>query len=154
MSLVRDIKLMSRDKSVDLTGILSCRATMFKCLQYNHLSLRQVPMMWRHKPDLLLLRTIAETGDLLSKHALGILAIGETYQCQPPKWSKGIRNILIQPIYLLVEDRVGSVKTDTRHQPNENEVTKKAPPPPPPLAWHAARRTHKKTKWRLSVQGL
>ena len=25
MSLLRDMKLMSRDKSVDLTGVLSCR---------------------------------------------------------------------------------------------------------------------------------
>ena len=45
-----------------------------------------------------------------------ILAIGETYQCQPPKWSKRIRK------------GGGSVETDTRHQPNENEVRKKAPP--------------------------
>ena len=52
MSLLRDIKLMlrdrialSRDKSVDLTGVLSCRATLFECLRHNHLSLRQVPMM-------------------------------------------------------------------------------------------------------------
>ena len=28
---------------------------LFECLRHNHLSLRQVPMMWRHKPDLLLL---------------------------------------------------------------------------------------------------
>ena len=66
MSLLRDMKLVSRDKSVDLAGVFSCSATMFECL-------RQVPMMWRHKPDLLLFRTIAGTGDLLSKHALGIL---------------------------------------------------------------------------------
>ena len=54
MSLLRDMKLMSRDKSVDLTGDLPCRATLFECSRHNHLSLRQVPMMWRHKPDLLL----------------------------------------------------------------------------------------------------
>ena len=60
MSLLRDMKLMSRDsiflssdKSVDLTGVLSCRATLFECLRHNHLSLRQVHVMWRHKPDLL-----------------------------------------------------------------------------------------------------
>ena len=63
MSFLRDMKLVSRDESVDLAGVLSCRATMFECLGHNHLSLRQVP-------DLVLFRTIAETGDLLSKHAL------------------------------------------------------------------------------------
>ena len=31
--------------------------------------------MWRHKTDLLLFRSIAGTGDLLGKHALGILQI-------------------------------------------------------------------------------
>ena len=45
MSLLRDMKLMSRDKSVDLTGVLSCRATLLEFLRQNHLSLRQVPMM-------------------------------------------------------------------------------------------------------------
>ena len=47
MSLQRDIKFVSRDrifllhdKSVDLTGVLSCRATLFECLRHNHLSLR------------------------------------------------------------------------------------------------------------------
>ena len=41
MSLLRDMKLVSRDtvfllcdKSVDLTGVLSCRATMFECLRH------------------------------------------------------------------------------------------------------------------------
>ena len=50
-----------------------------------------------------------------------------------------------QPIYLLIQDWGGSVETDTRHQPNENEVREKAPPPspPPPPFLHAARRTHK-----------
>ena len=68
MSLLRDMKLVSRDNSVDLTGVSSCRATLLECLRHNHLSLRQVP-------DLLLFRTIAGTGDLLSNHmnALGIL---------------------------------------------------------------------------------
>ena len=49
MSLLRDMKIMSRDriflsldKSVDLTGVLSCRATSFECLRHNLLSLRQV----------------------------------------------------------------------------------------------------------------
>ena len=62
MSLLRDMKLMSRDrillsrdKSVDLTGVLSSGVTLFECLRHNHLSLRQVPLMWRHKPDLLLI---------------------------------------------------------------------------------------------------
>ena len=36
---------MSRDKSVDLTGVLSCRATLFECLRQNHPSLGQVPMI-------------------------------------------------------------------------------------------------------------
>ena len=67
MSLLRDMKRVSRDKSVDLTGVLSCRATLFERLRHNHLSLRQVPVMWRHKPDLLLFRTIAGTGDLLKQ---------------------------------------------------------------------------------------
>ena len=62
MSLLRDMKLMSRDrillsrdKSVDLIGALSCRATLFECLRHYHLILRQVPLMWRHKLDLLLI---------------------------------------------------------------------------------------------------
>ena len=61
MLLQRDMKLvscdrifLSRDKSVDSTGVLSCRSTLFVCLRHNHLSLRQVSMMWRHKPDILL----------------------------------------------------------------------------------------------------
>ena len=52
MSLLRDMKPMlrdriflSRDKSAELTGVLSCRVTLFKSLRHNHLSLRQVPMM-------------------------------------------------------------------------------------------------------------
>ena len=67
------MKIMSRDKNVYLTGVSSCRATLFECLQHNLLSLGQVSSMWHHKPDLLLFRSIAGTGDLLSKHALGIL---------------------------------------------------------------------------------
>ena len=73
MFLLRDIKLLlcnriflSRDKSVDLDGALSRRATLFECLRQNHLSLRQVSMMWRQKPDLLLFRSMTGTGDLLS----------------------------------------------------------------------------------------
>ena len=73
MSLLRDMKLMSREESVDLTGVLSCRATLFERLRHNLLSLRQVSNKSRHKPDLLLSRSIAGTGDLLSKHVLGIL---------------------------------------------------------------------------------
>ena len=80
MSLLRDMKLMlrdrislPRDKSVDLTWDLSCRATLFECFRHNHLSLWQVPMIWCDKPDLLLFKSIVGTSDLLSKHALGIL---------------------------------------------------------------------------------
>ena len=68
----RDRIFLSHNKSVDLTGVLSCRATLFECLRHNLLSLRQVSSMRRQKPDLLLFRSIAGTGDLLSKHALGI----------------------------------------------------------------------------------
>ena len=64
---------MSRVKRVDLTGVLLCRATLFECLRHNLLSLRQVSSMRRHNPDLLLFRSVAGVGDLLSKHALGIL---------------------------------------------------------------------------------
>ena len=45
MSLLRDMKFMSRDKSADLTGVLSCRATLFERLRHNFLSLRQVSSM-------------------------------------------------------------------------------------------------------------
>ena len=45
MSLLRDIKFVSRDKRVELTGVLSCREILFECLRHNHLSLGQVPMM-------------------------------------------------------------------------------------------------------------
>ena len=52
MSLLRDMKLMPRDriflsheKSVDLTGVLSCRASLFERLRHNLLSLRQVSSM-------------------------------------------------------------------------------------------------------------
>ena len=56
-----------------INGVLSCRAKLFKCLRHNLLNLRQVSSMWRYKPDLLIFRFITGTGDLLSKHALGIL---------------------------------------------------------------------------------
>ena len=46
---------------------------MFERLRHNLLSLQQVSSMWHRKPDLLLFRSIAGTGGLLSKHALGIL---------------------------------------------------------------------------------
>ena len=78
MSLLRDMKLMScdriflsRDKSVDLTGVLSCRATLFECLRRNLLSLQHVSNVTL-QACLLLFRSIAGTTDLLSKHALGI----------------------------------------------------------------------------------
>ena len=74
MKLVsRDETFLSRDTSVDLPGVLPCRATLFECLRHNHLSLRQVSMMRCRKPDILLFRTIAWTGGPLSKRALGIL---------------------------------------------------------------------------------
>ena len=51
-SLPRDMKLKSRDrlflsrnKSVDLTGVLLCRATLFECLRHNLLSLLQLSSM-------------------------------------------------------------------------------------------------------------
>ena len=82
MSLLRDMKLMSRDriflardKSVDLAGVLSCRATLFECLRHNLLSLRQVQLA-RDVTSLvtiLLFRSIAGTGDLLSKHSRYII---------------------------------------------------------------------------------
>ena len=63
MSLLRDMKLksrdrifLSRDKSVDLTGVLSGRGTLFERLRHNLLSLRQVSNMSRHKPDLFYIR--------------------------------------------------------------------------------------------------
>ena len=43
--VLRDRISLSRDKNVDLTGVLSCRVTLFECLQHNHLSLHQVPVM-------------------------------------------------------------------------------------------------------------
>ena len=73
ISLLRDMSFMSLDKSVDLTGVLSCSATLFECLRHNLLSLQHVSSMSCHKPDLLLIRSIAGTGDLLSKHTLGVL---------------------------------------------------------------------------------
>ena len=45
MSLLRGMKIMSRDTIVDLTGVLSCRATSFECLRHNLLSLQQVSSM-------------------------------------------------------------------------------------------------------------
>ena len=75
----RDRIFLSCDKSVDLTEILLCRATLFKCLRRNHLSLRQIPMMLRHKPDLLLFRTIAGTGDLLLVLSYHLIAEGYNF---------------------------------------------------------------------------
>ena len=45
ISLLHDMKIMSHDKSVDFTGVLSCRATLLERLQHNLLSLRQVSNM-------------------------------------------------------------------------------------------------------------
>ena len=40
--MLRDRIFLPRNRSVDLTGVLSCRATLFERLRHNHLSLRQV----------------------------------------------------------------------------------------------------------------
>ena len=40
----RDRISLSHDKSVDLTGVLSCRATLFERLRHDLLSLRQVQL--------------------------------------------------------------------------------------------------------------
>ena len=78
MSLLCDMKLvcrdrifLSRDKSGDLTGILSFRPTLFECLRHNLLSLDK--FLACDVTSLFLFRSIAGAGDLLSKHALGIL---------------------------------------------------------------------------------
>ena len=63
------MKLMSRDKSADLTEVLSCRATLFECLRHNLLSLRQVQLACDVTSLSIAFRSIAGTGDLLSKHA-------------------------------------------------------------------------------------
>ena len=63
------MKVMSRDKSVDLTGVLSCRATFLERLRHTLPSLRHVSNMWRHKPDLLFFRSIAGTGGWSIKQA-------------------------------------------------------------------------------------
>ena len=51
MSPLRDMKLKTSDRifllldeSVDLTGVLSCRPTLFEHLQHNLLSLQQVQL--------------------------------------------------------------------------------------------------------------
>ena len=51
MSLLRDMKLMSREKSVDLTGVLSCRETLLESLRHNHLRLDIVtPLVGKETP--------------------------------------------------------------------------------------------------------
>ena len=52
MSMSGDMKLVPGGRmivvtrqNVDLTGVLSCRATLFEYLRHNHVNLRQVPMM-------------------------------------------------------------------------------------------------------------
>ena len=78
MSLLRDMKCMSRDriflsrdKSVDLIGVLSCRETLNVCdiifsAYDKFLACDVTSLVYCY------FRFIAETGDLLSKHALGI----------------------------------------------------------------------------------
>ena len=41
------IIFLSRDKHVDLTGVLSCCTTLFECLRHNLLSLQQVQLACR-----------------------------------------------------------------------------------------------------------
>ena len=90
MSLLRDIKFVSHDrifllpdKSVDLTGVYHIKrhylnvcdiiiSAYDKVLRCDVTSLIYC-FQTISKPDLLLFRTIAATGDLLSKHALGML---------------------------------------------------------------------------------
>ena len=43
--MLRDRMFLSRDKSVDLAGALSCHATLFEYLRRNLLSLQQVSSM-------------------------------------------------------------------------------------------------------------
>ena len=72
MSVICNMKLVSHDKSVDLARV-SCHITLFECLWHNDLNLRQVSIIWCHKPGVLLFRTIARIGNLLRKHTLGTL---------------------------------------------------------------------------------
>ena len=69
----RDKIFLSRDKSVDLTGVYHVVRHYFNVCDIIFSAYDKVSSMWRHKPNLLLFRSIAGTGDLLSKHALGIL---------------------------------------------------------------------------------
>ena len=80
MSLLRDIKRMSRDriflshdKNVDFTGVLLCCATLFECLRHNHLSLYDKFLACDVTSLIYCFLDPAGTGNLLSKHALGIL---------------------------------------------------------------------------------
>ena len=66
MSLLRDMKLINWS-FIMLRDIIWMFAT--KSSQPTTSS----AIMWHHKPDLLLFRSIPGTGNLLSKHALGIL---------------------------------------------------------------------------------
>ena len=45
MPLLPDIKLMSRDRSIDLTGVLLRTATLFEWLRHNPRNVRQVSSM-------------------------------------------------------------------------------------------------------------
>ena len=65
----RDRIFLSRDKSVDLTGDLSCRATLFERLRHIFSAYDKFLAC----DVILVFRSIAGTGDLLSKHTLGIL---------------------------------------------------------------------------------
>ena len=88
MSLLRDMKLMSRQnifvarQKCWLNWSFFMSHDIFECLRHNLLSLRQVSSMWRQKLDPFLFRSIAGTGDLLSKHALGILCFNKMYWFQ------------------------------------------------------------------------
>ena len=51
-----------------LTWVSSYRVTLLECLRHNHLSLRQVLMMWRHKPDPLLFVVCSQTWCAVLSH--------------------------------------------------------------------------------------
>ena len=71
MLLQCDIIFLLCDKIVDLTRVLSCRATLLNACDIVFLAYDQ--FLTCDRPDLLLFRSKGGTGDKLSKHALGIL---------------------------------------------------------------------------------
>ena len=80
MSLLRDMKLMSRDriflsrdKSVDLIGVYHVARHYLNICDKIFSAFDKFSQQVTSLAYLLLLRSIAGPGDLLSKHALGIL---------------------------------------------------------------------------------